>query len=255
MKIVVCYKCVPYDESIKRNSDGTLNLKDVTWEIGQYDLNAVELGVQLAAATGGAAVGLTANGEVVSNSKMKKGILSRGLSEMFGVQDESLAGADSYATASVVKAAVEKIGDVDLVICGEGSGDMYAQQMGNIVGGLLGWNTVNGVCAAVSEDGALGLERSVDDGVEVLNVVLPAVISVTGDINKPRIPTMKDILGAGKKPATVWSLEDIATQAACGAETLSVLAPAETERKKQILDASAEGALDEFASIIKKALI
>ncbi len=254
MKFIACYKSVPFEESIGKNPDRTLNFSNITWEIGQYDLNAVEAACQLATASEGSAAVLTVNGEVVSNSKLKKGILSRGPSEMFGVQDASLEGADTYTVASVLKAAIEKIGDVDVVLCGEGSGDMYAQQVGNVLGGLMGWTTVNAVSSVKFENGVIHMERSVDDGVEVIEASAPLVISVTGDVNRPRIPTMKDIMGAGKKPATVWTLEDVTAPAAPTTEIVSVLAPEETGRQQIIFpDASAEN-LDKFFDALKLSL-
>ena len=78
---------------------------------------------------------------------------------MYGVKDEACAAADSYAIAQVLKAGVLNIGDADLVICGEGSGDIYAQQVGPMLGALLGWPTVN----AVNKVTAIGNGRIIDD--------------------------------------------------------------------------------------------
>lgn len=254
MKIAVCYKCVPFDESIRVKKDRTLDLENITWEIGKYDLNAAEAAVQIAAASGGEAVAVSANGKVISDSKMKKSILSRGLSELYGVQDESLYGADSLTTAKTLKAAVEKIDGVELVICGEGSGDIYAQQVGNTLGALLGWNTVNAVKKLEYAEGGLRVQRNVPDGVESLELALPAVISVTADANVPRIPGMKDILGAGKKPSTVWSLADVGLEPGRAYETVSILAPEQTDRKKIMIEGADEEAVSTLAGYIKTAL-
>ena len=105
---------------------------------------------------------------------------------MYGVKDEACAAADSYAIAQVLKAGVLNIGDADLVICGEGSGDIYAQQVGPMLGALLGWPTVNAVNKVTAADGKVIVERGLENDVEVLEVALPAVISVTADINVPR---------------------------------------------------------------------
>lgn len=255
MKIVVCYKSVPNSDSISVNRDLSIDLSSAEWEIGQYDLRAIEAGMKLAAQSEDSTVcALTVGGNIVGNSKLKKAVLSRGPAEMYGVQDPSLAGADSLTSAEVLAAAIAKLGQVDLVLCGEGSGDAYAQQVGNMLGGTLGWTTVNGVSAVSPCDGGLRLERTLGDGVEVLELSLPAVISVTGDINTPRIPTMKDILGAGKKPAVIWPLESLSVGLCPASETISVLAPEQSERKKLIFDASQDGAVSEFAAQLAKAL-
>lgn len=255
MKIIACYKCVPYSEEITVNDDRTLNLENASLEIGQYDLRAVETAMRIKEADGESTVAvLSVGGEAICNSKMKKAILSRGPAEMFGVQDSILEKASIYKTAAVLAAAVKKIGGVDLVICGEGSSDMYAQQVGNVLGGILGWNTVNAVCAVGKQENGVRISRVTNDGVELIDVELPAVISVTGDINVPRIATMKDIMGAGKKPATIWSIDEVCSAVNNTTEIKSILAPEKTERKNIIIEGNREDAIKEFADFIRKEL-
>jgi len=251
LKIVVCYKCVPIFEGVPVNKDRTLDLSKTDWEIGPFDLKAVEAGIRFAQAED-QVIALTANGEIVSNTKMKKDILSRGPAQMFGIEDTGMKCADSYATARVLKAGIQKIGGVDLVLCGEGSGDIYAQQVGNVLGGLLGWSTVNSVSVLIKEEGRLRVERDGDNGLEVLEVELPAVITLSSDVNSPRIPTMRDILAAGKKPSTIWSLQDVGASVENGAQVLSILAPETPERKKIVFDAADEASLDQFVAQLKK---
>lgn len=254
MKIAACYKIVPDMETVSVKADRTLDMKSVNYEIGSYDLRAVEEANKVAAAAGGEAIAITMGGEIVSNSKMKKAILSRGPSKMYGAQDPSYETADTNQTAKILKAMVEKIGDVELVLCGEGSGDQYNMQVGNVLGGMLGWVTVNSVSKIEYDGGKLKLERAVEDGVEVFEAPLPAVISVTGDINVPRIPSMKDILGAGKKPAEIWKASDLACDAAAASDVKGVLAPLQKERLKQVIAAADEAGVAAFIDQIRKAL-
>ncbi|NLF34856.1 MAG: putative electron transfer flavoprotein FixA [Clostridiales bacterium] len=242
MKIVVCYKNVPDEQDIAVKADRTLDFSGAVWKIGQYDLNAIEAGTVLATATGDSEViVLTAGGAVVDNSKQKKAVLSRGGARVIGVMDEALAATDTLTTATVLKAAIEKIGGVDLVLFGEGSGDLYAQQTGTVTGSLLGWPTVNAVQSMEHKGGVLAVTRNTGDGVELLEVSLPAVIAVTTDINVPRIPSMRDIIAAGKKPVEVWSLGDIGVTTQSATEVISILAPEAAERKQMVLeDDSAE---------------
>lgn len=240
MKIIVCYKCVPEEEEIVVRNDRTLDLTKAQWKVGQYDLNAVEAGMKLMEEAGGEVLVFTAADEVVDNSKMRKAILSRGPAQMYGIRDGAMKTADSYATAGVLKAGIDKIDGVDLVLCGEGSGDIYAQQVGPVLGARLGWPTVNAVSKIMPEGDKLIVERSLEAGVEVLEVTLPAVICVTTDINVPRIPTMKDILGVGKKPFTIWDLGDVGGEAASVSETISILAPEQTDRLQIIFEGDTE---------------
>jgi len=252
MKIVACYKCVPEEEEIKVKSDRTLDFLKAQWKIGLYDLNAVEAGMKLMEEVGGEVAVMTAADDIVENSKMRKAILSRGPAQMYGIKDDAMKTADSYATAQVLKAGIEKIGGIDLVLCGEGSGDIYAQQVGPVLGALLGWPTVNAVSKITPADRKLLVERSIEDGTEVLEVDLPAVVCVTSDINIPRIPTMKEILGAGKKPSTIWNLADVGAKIVNGSDTISILAPEQTDRLRIIFEGGSEENIEALYSHLRK---
>ena len=254
MKVVACYKCVPNAESVRINADRSIDLSAAEWEIGQYDLCAVEEASHIAAGSGGKAIAMTAGGEIASGSKMKKSVLSRGMDEAVVVQNAALESADCFTTAKVLSAAIKKLGDVDLVLCGEGSGDSYSQQTGNMLGAVLGWSTVNAVSKLELLSNTVRAERSLEDRTEVLEIALPAVISVSSNINSPRIPSMRDILGAGKKPSAVWSLDDICADAEASSEIVSIVAPVRTERMRNIYDGSSEDGIDEFVGQLRKAL-
>ncbi len=252
MKIVVCYKLVPEEQDIVINADKTVSFAKAEWKIGQYDLNAIESAVRLKEGFGADVIALTAGGAIADNSKLKKNILSRGADSLFGIADDAMADADAYATAQVLAAAVQKIGDVDLVLCGEGSGDIYAQQIGPMLGQLLGYTNVNAVNAISPTGDKLLIERALEDEIEVLEIALPAVISVTTDINQPRIPGMKEILAAGKKPATTCSLADIGVGIERKVEEISTLAPEQADRKNIILEGADNDTINAFYEHLRK---
>lgn len=224
MNTVACYKVVPDAQDIDVNPDKTLNLDKAEMILGEYDLVAIEEAAKLAEATGGSAALLSAGGEKLNDTKLVKAALSRGAQELYCVIDPVLDSSDAFQTASVLAAALGKI-DYDLVVCGEGSGDLYAQQVGSLVGALLGVPVVNAVSSIEAKDGAVVVERTLENEVEVLEVTLPAVVSVTTDINLPRIPQLKDILAAGKKPVVKWTLDEVGGLPESPVETVSVLAP------------------------------
>jgi Electron transfer flavoprotein, beta subunit len=208
MKIVACFKVVRDERDLVVAPDRTVTLDAGGLRVGDYDLNAIEAGAQLAA-DGGELIALTVGGEEVRDSKLRKSVLSRGVGSLTSVVDPGLTTADAAGTAEVLAAAITRIDGAELVLCGEGSADRYAQQVGAQLAARLGLPYLNAVSKIeVSADG-LVVERTLDGVVETLAVPLPAVLSVTSDLNSPRIPTMKDILGAGKKPATDGSLADL----------------------------------------------
>ena len=160
---------------------------------------------------------------------------------------------DNLAVASLLKGAVEKLDNVDLVVCGEGSGDMYSQQLGCMLGGMLGWPTLNAVSELKYEDGKVLAVRSGATRTETFALGDKAVVSVTSDISRPRIPSMKEIMGAGKKPVTIWSAEEIG-----GLESVtnvaSVKAPPKTVRKNMVFHEAEEAEFEEFCKLLKASI-
>lgn len=252
MKILVCFKFIRDEEEISINADCTINLDSASWMISPYDLNAIQAGMKLAASTDNSTVEvLTMGGEVLDNSKMRKAVLSRGPVKMYGVKASDCG--DMYSTAVLLKRAIEKIGDVDLVICGEGSGDMYSQAMGNVLAALLDVPALNAVEALTFEDGAVFASRSSGKTVEKLRLNGPAVVSVTSDICCAHIPSMKDIMAAGKKAVEVWDASEFETVDA-PVNTVSILAPEHTDRIQTIFKASDDNGIEEFVKVLKKSI-
>ena len=145
MNIIVCYKLTPDAADIEIKPDGSIGLERAEWTISSFDLQAIEAGVRLAEATGGKVIALSAGPHPLDNSKLKKDLLSRGPDELLLVVDDRLKDADTATTASVLAQAVRKAGGADLVLCGEGSADLYFQQVGLQLGEKLGLPTLNAI--------------------------------------------------------------------------------------------------------------
>lgn len=254
MKIAVCFKIVREESEIVVNADRTLNADKASCVVSPYDCNAIEAAMKVAEAAGDSTVVAVTVGSMVENTKMRKAALSRGPAELYAVKADDLDSADSFVVANTLKSAIEKIGGVDLVICGEGSGDMYRQQTGCVLGALMGLPTVNAVSAITPLDGKLRVERSADDGTEVLEVALPAVLSVTSDIFPTKIPSMRDIMGAGKKPTTCDALADVCADTEAKISSVSVLAPEDTARAQKIVNGDSDEAVREFFEMIQKSM-
>lgn len=256
MKTVACVKAVPEEQDISIKPDQTLDLSKAELKVGQYDLNAMEAAVQLQEATGSEEPLLVSVGTTkgLKNTKLQKAMLSRGAGALFGVADDSLDSIDALATASNLAAAITKIGGVDLVLCGEGSGDIYSQQVGPLLGQLLGFANLNAVSRITPRGDQLEVERTLENEVEVLEVTLPAVLSVTTDINKARIPGLKEILAAGKKPITMWGADDLAMTTSSSIEVISTLAPPKAERKQIVLEGDSLENISQLADNLRKVL-
>lgn len=254
MKVIACYKVVPYEQSISVNADRSLNLDKAELMIGQYDLNAVEAGAQLVEKNGGELTALTVGAAEVDNSKLRKSVLSRGPANCVTVNDPSLSQADSTRTSAALAEAVGSIGDFDLILCGEGSSDLYSQQVGVQLGERLGVPAVNGVISIESGDGFVTVQRSADGEVETLEVKLPAVLSVSSGINRARVPSMKEILAAGKKPVRAMTGEELRLPGESATSTVSILAPKHAERSCRIFTGDSAETLAEFVAAVNAEL-
>jgi electron transfer flavoprotein beta subunit len=256
MKIITCYKLVPEEQDITVTPDGSLDTNKAAPKINPFDLCAVEAAVQLKGLLDDCSVtAMSIGGKALENPKSRKDILSRGPDDLTVVIDEKFEQLLPHQTARILMAAAQKTG-FDLIICGDGSGDLYAQQVGIQLGELLGLPNINAVSKIVAaENGKLTVERSLDDEVEVLEITLPAVISVSADINEPTIPSMKTILAAAKKPVTCLTTADIEiSDIPALVELVSVIAPKQKARQNIVIEGDDEQQIAQFAEHLRKAL-
>lgn len=249
MKIIACYKLIPEEQDITVNSDGSLNLSKADAKISQFDLNAIEAANSLKQQNSDIhIVAMSVGGDALTNAKARKDVLSRGPDELIALENSL-----PHQTASLLAAAARKNG-FDLILCGDGSADLYAQQVGLLLGDALSVPAINGVSRILSlSDGQIEIERTLEDEVETLTLPLPAVIAVSTDINAPQIPSMKAILGAAKKPAQTWSCDDLdAGDAHAYTTLLSVQAPQQKARARVIIEGDGEEQIAEFAEHLRK---
>ncbi|NPD30360.1 putative electron transfer flavoprotein FixA [Eggerthellaceae bacterium zg-1084] len=252
MDIIVAFKVVPDDQDIQVAPDGSLDLSKAKKVVSAYDLNAIEAAAQLAAQAGDSRVtGLSAGPLSIDDGKLKKNVLARGVDELTMVVDERCEGMDARATACVLAEAVRARGSFDLVLCGGGSADDYAQQVDVHLGCELGVPSIGGVVSIEPQGASVVVERVLEDRVETVEVPLPAVVAVLPDIAEPRIPGMKDILAAGKRPMSASPAGEVPAAALV---TASCEAPEQAERRCEVADAGDEGAVERFAQALRAAL-
>lgn len=256
MKIITCYKLVPEEQDISINADGSLDTNKAAPKINPFDLNAVEAGVTIKTMTGdGQITALSVGGKALDNPKTRKDILSRGPDALNIVVDEQFESLLPHQTARILAATAQK-NEFDLIICGDGSGDLFAQQVGMQLGELLNVSTINAISKIVAvNETSITVERALDDEIEVLEITLPAVISVSADINEPQIPSMKTILAAAKKTVTKLTTEEIGLgELPKLVEAISVVAPKQAKRAQVILEGDDEAQIAAFAEHLRKAL-
>ena len=207
MKIVVCVKQIPVIENVSLEGD-KVKLDGVEQIINPFDEYAIEEGIALKEKYGGEVIILSLGPK--ANEKSLRQAVSVGADKTVLVQDEEFSWFDALKTSCVLAKAIEKIGDVDLVITGKVATDGDSSQIGPAIAGWLEWPQLMYVKkieeANTKEMIAWQLTNKNEQKVKVK---LPLVISVIKEINEPRLPTLKGKMAAKKHTILTWSLDDL----------------------------------------------
>jgi electron transfer flavoprotein beta subunit len=247
MRIVVAHKWAANPSDAAARPDGTVDWSRAKEAVSEYDPVAIEIGRRLADQLGAELIGLSVGGEAVGARMAVKAAAARGLDRLVLVADPALAGAPPERTAAVLAAAVRQIGDVDLVLTGDASVDVGARITHALLAGFLGWPALGEVESPAVDDGAATVSRTVATGAQTLSCPLPAVLAVAAGAAVPRVPGMRDILAADKKPVERLDLAALDVPPAVGAVEITGRAPAAPPaRLRTVLEgdaAQAAGAL------------
>jgi len=138
-----------------------------------------------------------------------KKALAVGASELVLLEDAAFQDLDSYSTASILAAAIKKIGNCDLILCGRQAADTDAGQVGSGIAEMLGIPSITLARKVEINDGKVSVERVVSDGYEVIETEIPALVTVSNEVGDLRSPTMKAVMEAQKKQFTVWNAQDL----------------------------------------------
>ncbi|MEA3352089.1 MAG: electron transfer flavoprotein subunit beta/FixA family protein [Chloroflexota bacterium] len=208
MKIAVCVKQVPDTAAQIVVEDGQVSWGDAPLIINPWDEYAVEAALQQAKAQGGS-VSVISMGKEGETEGMKHA-LAMGCNQAFFVADPALEGIDNVAAARVLAAAIEKVGDVDLVFFGKQAVDSDSGMMAGQVARVLGWPALT-LTSSITElgDETITVERSIEEGLQVVESPLPAVVSVTKDYGEPRYPSFMGIRKAARAKYPIWGLGDL----------------------------------------------
>src|SRR5262245_15105941 len=212
MNIAVCVKQIP-DPAVpgKLDDDHTLD-RSGDPILDESDSYGVEMALQLADKAGGGDVVLVS----MAPEGATKGIrtaLAMGAARAVLVTDDALAGSDSLSTAKVIAKAVERAGDVELLITATESSDGYTGTIPGQVAELLGWPSLTFAKHVEIGDGKVTIQRQTENGYDVVEASLPAVVSVTAGVVEPRYPSFKGIMAAKNKPVDSVTVADLGLDA------------------------------------------
>ena len=216
MNIVVCVKYVP-DAQAERTfnaSDNTTDRENVDGVLSELDEYAVEEALKIVEAGEGEVTVLTVGPDQAADAIKKA--LQMGADKGVHVNDAAIHGSDAVATSLVLAQAIKKIGAdtaVDLVVTGMASTDGTMGGVPTMVAERLGLPAVTFAAELTVDGGSATIRRDGDASTQTITASLPALVSVTDQINEPRYPSFKGIMAAKKKPVETWALADLGIDA------------------------------------------
>ena len=204
LRIVVLVKQVPDTANVTGEAmkdDGTVNRAALPAIFNPEDLNALEEALRLKDRHGGRVTVLTMGPP--SAAQVLRESLFRGADEVVLLSDRAFAGADTLATSYALARAIEQLGATDLVLCGRQAIDGDTAQVGPQTAEKLGLPQITCVSRidevvpagdGAGEAGSITATRSVEGGTETLQAPLPALLTITGEANEPRPPSVKLVM-------------------------------------------------------------
>lgn len=208
VEIIVCIKQVPDTSEVKIDKQtNTLIREGVPSIINPFDMNAIEEAIRLKEKHGGKVTVLTM-GPPQAESALREAI-SLGADDAVLVSDRQFAGSDTLATAYTLSSAIKKIGKFDIILCGKQAIDGDTGQVGPGIAEVLGLPDVAFARKIEVTDGAVRVERLLEDGYEILEMKIPCLVTVTNQINTPRVPSIRGKMMAKKAEIKKLNLQDI----------------------------------------------
>ena len=216
LKVVVCVKAVPDPQQAAKiridPATMTLTRGEVPLALNPLDRNAIEAAVVLKSKVGAQITALSM-GPPGADAVVRES-LALGADEGVLLSDPDFGGADAFATAFTLARGIEKIGAVDLVLCGMASSDGSTEWVGPMLAAFLDFPVVTMVEEIVECEGRQWkVKASLANGYRLMQVRLPAVLTVTRDLNTPRALSFSGIVKARKRSIERWGRKDLGVSA------------------------------------------
>jgi len=216
MHIIVCIKQVPDPEGPRESF--VINKENLCVEprgippaLSLFDENALEAALRIKDLDPkNVKVTVLSMGRKLSAAVLMKA-LAAGADELLKVESPAFDPSvlDCLSSATVLAAAVSKIGTSDLILVGRQAADWNAGQTGTFLAGLLNLPCITLAGKITVSGDEIEVERVQSDGSEIVKTVLPAVVMVSNEIGELRYPAMKARREAKKKPITSWTAADL----------------------------------------------
>ena len=219
MNIIVCAKQVVDVSEMKVDSSTKKPiLQGVPQKISDIDKNAMEEAIKIKEKHSGKITVLTVG---PSNAKERiKELLAMGADE--GVLVTVPDNIDYHMTSTLLAEAIRKIGEYDIILCGEASVDLFSGQIGPRLAGLLNIPQITYAQTVTAEKEKVTADRNMGDKAVTTEATYPVLITVTKEINEPRLPSLMQILGAANKPINEWTADSLSSSLKPLVETIEL---------------------------------
>ena len=208
VNIIVLIKQVLQTAELKVDKNTkTIITQGVPRVISETDKNAIEEAVRIKEKHRGKITAMSM-GPPEAKEALREA-LAMGADEACLLTDPLFEGSDAHATANVLAAAVTKILDYDLVLCGAYSEDLFAFQVGPRLAEICNLPQMTYATKITLEGSKVIVERDLEEERQTVQGPLPCLISVVREINEPRLPTLMAIMAASKKPTNIWNAADL----------------------------------------------
>ncbi|ADJ26269.1 Electron transfer flavoprotein alpha/beta-subunit [Dehalogenimonas lykanthroporepellens BL-DC-9] len=239
MEIIILIKQIPDPEippasfKIDPTDNRVVPPAGVAPVIDPYSEHALEAALRLKDANPGSRVKAISLGAGLNRDLLKK-TLALGADELILLDDTTMA--ESGDTARILALAITKAGPFDLILAGRQSADWDNGQTGALVAAELDLPVISRARKIESAAGRLRIEKLTENGYDVLDAPMPAVITVTAELGKLRLPNIKGVLAAKKKEPLYWTGADIGYEPApvAGARLIRLYQPAREARCEPI---------------------
>lgn len=223
-----------------------------------FDEQAVEAALRIRDAGVATRVTVITLGPESARNALKHG-LALGADDGVLLSDTAFAGSDAYTTALALSAAIRKLGTVDLVLAGRQAADDDAGIVGIAIAELLDVPAISFAQDVQLAAQSIRVERVLDDGTEVVEAPLPALVTVSNELGEPRKPNLRETMRAARKPVAVWSPADLGLDAsavgAAGAKVVThrVYAPVKESRCVRMTGATPQEQAAQLARELREA--
>ncbi|MBN1848403.1 MAG: electron transfer flavoprotein subunit beta/FixA family protein [Deltaproteobacteria bacterium] len=213
MNIIVCMKEVRDPDAssdvfkIDMNNNTLVSADNVLKVVNPFDEQAVEAALRIKDKTGAKVIVLNL-GHQLDLVVARKPLLM-GADEFILLDDEGFVGGDSWSTAHALAMAIKKIGSYDLILCGRQAADSNAGQVGLGIAQILGIPCVTIARKIEVEEGKATVEKVTQDGYEIIEMALPALVTVSSELGQPRYPSIKRLRAANSIQPLIWKPADI----------------------------------------------